>query len=108
MNSRVAWSAQVENYLKGKAPGPRSDLLRAIKALADWDGRENPPEIRHLEGDLSGYSRLRVSQHRVVFRETAIADERVIVCLFAGPRNSVYELFAELFLDEVSSRGKRK
>ncbi|MFP4357822.1 MAG: type II toxin-antitoxin system RelE family toxin [Puniceicoccaceae bacterium] len=84
MNSKVAWSAQVADYLRGKAPGPRRDLLHAIKALADWDGRENPPEIRHLEDELSGYSRLRVGHHRVVFRETAMADERFSP-LFVAP-----------------------
>lgn len=52
---------------------------------------------------MAGYSRLRVGGHRVVFRETAIENERIILCLFAGPRNSVYELFAEIFLDEISS-----
>lgn len=47
MKCKVAWTAQVEAYLKGKAPGPRRDLLRAIKELADWDGREDSPKIRH-------------------------------------------------------------
>ena len=102
MKSKVIWSEQVAFYVKSKAPGPRRELWRGIKGLADWDGKENPPQIRHLEDELIGYSRLRVGAHRLIFRETVAQGQRTIACLFAGPRSTVYEAFAELFLDELS------
>ena len=102
MNSKVIWSEQVESYVKSKAPEPRRELWRGIKGMADWEGTENPPQIRHLEDELIGYSRLRVGAHRLVFRETFAQGQRTIAFLFAGPRSTVYEAFAELFLDELT------
>lgn len=101
MKSNVAWSAQVQKYVSSKAPEPRRTLWREIKKLADWNGRENPPRIRQLEDHLTGYSRLRVARDRVIFREDFEQGRRVIKCLHAGPRSSVYESFQEILLDDL-------
>ena len=102
MQSKVVWSDQVEAYVKSHAPHPRRELWREIKALAAWDGRSDPPRIRHLEDRLTGYTRIRIDHHRVIFREAFEDGWRVIKCLFAGPRSTVYEAFAELTLDELA------
>ena len=102
MQSKVAWSAQVETYVRSKAPEPRTQLWREIKSLTAWDGKATPPRIRHLEDDLTGYTRLRVGSHRVIFREDFEAGQRVLKCLYAGPRSTVYEAFSELMLDELA------
>ena len=102
MKSKVVWSAQVQAYINSKAPEPRKILWREIKNLAGWNGRENPPRIRHLEDELSGYARLRVNRDRVIFREAFERGGRIIKCLHAGPRNAVYETFHEIFLDELA------
>ncbi|MBI4325068.1 MAG: hypothetical protein HY674_07360 [Chloroflexi bacterium] len=104
MKSKVIWSEQVESYVKSKAPVPRRELWRAIRGLSDWDGKENAPKIRHLDDELIGYSRLRAGAHRVIFRETVAQGQRTIAFLFAGPRSTVYEAFAELFLDELTAK----
>ncbi len=103
MKSKVVWSPQVQTFVNSKAPAPRRALWQEIKNLAKWDGRDNPPRIRQLEDELSGYSRLRVRRDRVLFRESFERGERVIKCLHAGPRSSVYETFQEIFLDELAS-----
>ena len=103
MKSKVVWSAQVQAYVGSKAPETRRALWQEIKNLAKWDGRENPPRIRQLEDELSGYARLRVKRDRVLFRESFERGERVIKCLYAGPRSTVYETFQEIFLDELAS-----
>jgi mRNA-degrading endonuclease RelE of RelBE toxin-antitoxin system len=103
MKSKVIWSEQVEGYVRSKAPDPRKTLWRAIKRLRDWDGKEDPPQLCHLEDELAGYLRLRVGRHRVIFRESFAQGERAIQCLYAGPRVTVYEAFAELFLDELTA-----
>ena len=102
VTAKVRWSDQVEAYVRSKAPVPRRELWQGIKALATWNGREQEPRIRHLEDELSAYSRLRVRGHRVIFREACDAGERQILCLFAGPRKTVYEAFEELLLDELT------
>ena len=81
----------------------RGALRAAINGLIDWDGRSDPPRVRFLEDDLTGYLRLRVGAHRVVFRESSEAGQRLILCVFAGPRSTVYEAFAELVLDELAA-----
>lgn len=101
MKCKVVWSPQVENYVRRKAPEPRREIGQAIKALAGWNGRENPPHIRHLEDDLSGYSRVRIKGERIIFREDFADGQRVIKCLYAGPRHTIYETFQELLLDEL-------
>jgi len=103
MKVKVRISGQVSDYLAARAPDSRKLLTSALKSLGDWDGREHPPRIKHLEDDLTGYSRLRVGAHRLVFTESAVERVRVIDCIYAGPRSSVYEAFAELILDELSS-----
>jgi len=103
MASKVEWSAQVERYVRSKAPNPRRELCQEIKRLAHWNGQQNPPRIRHLEDKLSGYSRLRVNRHRIIFREAFEDGERIIKCLYAGPRSTVYETFQEVLLDELTS-----
>jgi mRNA-degrading endonuclease RelE of RelBE toxin-antitoxin system len=103
MKTRVLVSDQVRQYLAARAPEMRKVLKTALRDLSDWDGHEDPPRLRHLEGGLAGYSRLRVGGHRVIFGEAAGEGERLILCLYAGPRATVYELFAEILLDELAA-----
>jgi len=63
----------------------------AMKALA-----KNRGDIKRLEGRLEGYSRLRVSGHRVIFTERAQRGDRIVDCVFAEKRSVVYELFIRL------------
>ena len=102
MNSKVQWSEQVSKYVLSKAPDPRRELIQAIKALDQWDGREHPPRLRHLEDKLAGYSRLRVREHRIIFRDGFVDGKRTLLCLYAGPRKTVYEAFEEIMLDDLT------
>ena len=70
-------------------------MWRAIKRLPVGD-------IKRLEGKLAGWSRLRVTEHRVLFRETVEAGVRKINCVFAEKRSVVYAMFAELLADELA------
>ena len=84
----------VLNYLRRLAPQPRHALRMAIKALADEKG-----DIKPLTDDLEGFYRLRVGSHRVVFEYEIIDDQRVITCVFAGPRKWIYEVFQSRLLE---------
>jgi mRNA-degrading endonuclease RelE of RelBE toxin-antitoxin system len=68
----------------------------AVKGLA-----ENRGDIKQLEGKLQGYSRLRVSGHRVIFRERSDHGERIIDCIFAEKRAIVYDLFIKLAAESL-------
>ena len=103
MKYKVVWSPPLRKYANRKAPEPRRILWREIKNLAGWNGRENPPLIRHLEDHLAGYLRLRVARDRVIFREDFERGQRVIKCLHAGPRSTVYESFQEILLDDLTT-----
>lgn len=103
MKFKVRWSEQVESYVRAKAPEPRRQLWQGIKALAAWDGQEHLPRIRRLEDKLSGYWRLRVGGHRVIYREDYAEGERCLKCLFAGERQTVYEAFEQILLDDLAN-----
>ena len=96
MKTRVHVSPQVIACVKSLAPEPRRNLTRAIKALAGDRG-----DIKRLEGKLEGYSRLRVSGHRVIFREVFRSGARNIDCVFAEKRSIVYDLIVHLTAEEL-------
>ena len=85
---------EVVDYLRRLAPEPRHALRLAIRDLAREKG-----DIKPLTDDLEGFCRLRVGSHRVVFEYQVIDGQRVITCVFAGPRKWIYEVFQSRLLD---------
>ena len=81
---------QVVDFIRSLAPQPRQSLRRAVKNLE----RENG-DIRALEGELEGFYRLRVQRYRLIFFYQLRGTRRFIRCVYAAPRNIVYEIFAE-------------
>lgn len=71
--TKVRVSAQLESFVKSLAPDPRKALRTGIKSLAAGQG-----DIKHLEGDLAGWSRLRVQTYRVVFKEIWKDGHRIV------------------------------
>ena len=72
------------------APEPRRSLRAGLRDLEQDHG-----DIKQLEGELSGWCRLRVKSYRVIFRYEIEGSQRVARCIFAERRALVYELFAE-------------
>ena len=85
---------EVVDYLRRLAPEPRHALRLAIKDLAREKG-----DIKPLTDDLEGFYRLRIGSHRVVFDYQVIDGQRVITCVFAGPRKWIYEVFQSRLLE---------
>lgn len=85
---------EVVDYLRKLAPQPRHALRLAIKALAHEDG-----DIKALTDDLEGFQRLRVGSQRVIFEYEIIDDQRIITCVFAGPRKWIYEVFQSRLME---------
>jgi len=95
MKTRIRVEAQVEAFVKSLAPNPKKRLRLAIKSLVDGHGN-----IKSLEGNLAGYSRLSVTGYRVIFKEHAEHGIRIIDCIFAERRALVYEIFVSLLAEQ--------
>jgi mRNA interferase RelE/StbE len=93
MTRVVRPAVQVVEYVRRLAPEPRRAVKQALVEL-----REERGDIRTLEGGLSGYCRLRVGRHRILF---AYAQDGAIEVVFIEERALVYELFEAEFLKKL-------
>jgi mRNA-degrading endonuclease RelE of RelBE toxin-antitoxin system len=98
MKTKIELDPQVADFVRSLAPEPRQRLRGALRALENNQG-----DLRLLEGDLTGYWRLRVGSYRVVIRFHTDRGQRIARCIFAERRSIVYELFAELLTGEGMS-----
>jgi mRNA interferase RelE/StbE len=79
---------EVIDFLRRLPPEPRHTLKLAIKGLGEEKG-----DIRALIDDLEGFYRLRVGRYRVIFKYEIHAGTQIIICVVAGARHWVYEVF---------------
>jgi mRNA-degrading endonuclease RelE of RelBE toxin-antitoxin system len=93
MKTKVRAGRQVEDFLKTLAPEPRRALRLAVKSLPGGKG-----DVKLLEGRLSGFWRLRAGNIRVIFEIKAVGGERVIFCLYANYRPTVYVVLEQLLV----------
>ena len=83
-------SVQVIEFARRLAPEPRRAVKLALVGL-----RAEKGDIRSLEGTLSGYYRLRVGRHRIIFNYPA---DGAVEALFIEERQLIYELFESEFI----------
>jgi mRNA-degrading endonuclease RelE of RelBE toxin-antitoxin system len=83
--TEVIVSAQVRTYQRSLAPEPRRRVKQAIIGLGEGRG-----DIKALSDKLAGFHRLRVGEHRVIYRH----HRGRIECFYAAPRKTVYEYLA--------------
>jgi mRNA interferase RelE/StbE len=93
----VELEQQVVDFVRSLAPQPRQALRRALRRLEREEG-----DIRGLEGELEGFFRLRVLRYRIIFFYHVRGKKRTIRCVYAAPRNIVYEVFAQQIRDLLS------
>jgi mRNA-degrading endonuclease RelE of RelBE toxin-antitoxin system len=96
VKAEVQWSTQVAEFVGSLAPDPRKKLRAGIRGLESDQG-----DVKDLVDELLGYKRLRIGSFRVIYREAFEHGRPVRKCLFAERRNVVYELFAEMVLDDL-------
>lgn len=101
MRTEVQWSGQVLNFVSSLAPDPKRKLRLAIRGLTADRG-----DIQPLVDELTGYSRLRVGDFRVIYREAFEKGKAVRKCLFVERRDMVYEIFRKMVLDDIRSQSK--
>lgn len=85
MPTNVTVADQVRDYQRALPPEPRRRMKTAILGLATGQG-----DIKALQGNLDGLWRLRVGEHRIVYRHQG----RRIEVFYAAPRSVVYEFLA--------------
>jgi mRNA-degrading endonuclease RelE of RelBE toxin-antitoxin system len=85
LSTKVTVSDQVREYHRTLAPETRRRVKAAMAGLAEGHG-----DIKALQGSLEGLSRLRVGEHRIVFRH----NEGRIEAFYAAPRSVVYEFLS--------------
>ncbi len=95
MSYRVTVKKQVMDFAGCLAPEPRRALRKGILGLEKERG-----DIKALTDDLTGWYRLRIGRHRVVFRYRRGME---IECVFAEERRLVYELFAAQIVQILGS-----
>jgi mRNA interferase RelE/StbE len=95
MSRVVRPSVQAIEFARRLAPEPRRAVKHGLAAL-----REERGDIRALEGRLSGYYRLRVGRHRIVF---TYAGDGAIEAVFVEERDLVYEIFEAQFIKRLKS-----
>ena len=61
-------------------------MRAALRDLAREHG-----DIKHLEGPLQDYFRLRIRDYRIIFQYAR--EGKTIQCLFAERRSLIYEIF---------------
>lgn len=93
---KVQLSGQVVDFVRRLPPEPKRRLRKALRDLPRGRG-----DIKHLEGPLDGYCRLRVGGYRVVFAYTSATT---IQCVFAEQRSLVYELMIEVLRGRLLER----
>jgi mRNA interferase RelE/StbE len=93
MNRLLRPAVQVIEYVRRLAPEPRRAIKRALIDL-----RHERGDIQALEGNLSGYYRLKVGRHRLIF---AYAQDQAIEVVFIEERSLVYEVFEAKFVDKL-------
>ncbi len=95
MSRVVRPSVQVIAYARRLAPGPRRAVKQALVELGHERG-----DFCALEANLSGYYRLRVGRHRIIFN---YATDGAIEAIFIEERHLVYEVFEAQFIKRLKS-----
>jgi len=89
---RISASNQIAAWLTALPPQTKKRVRAALRSLAKGKG-----DIKGLQGDLEGFSRLRTGGIRILHRQVSA---REIQLEYANTRDVVYEMFRQLLADD--------
>ena len=89
---KISASDQVAAWLTSLPPQAKKRVRAALRALAKGKG-----DIRGLQGDLEGFSRLRIGGIRILHRQVSAREIRLE---YANTRDVVYEMFRQLLAED--------
>ncbi|MBE2180975.1 MAG: hypothetical protein IAE97_10935 [Chthoniobacterales bacterium] len=82
---KISASDQVAAWLSALPPQTKKRVRAALRALTRGRG-----DIKGLQGDLEGFSRLRIGGIRILYRQMSAREIRLE---YANTRDVVYEMF---------------
>jgi mRNA-degrading endonuclease RelE of RelBE toxin-antitoxin system len=85
---KISASDQVAAWLTALPPQTKKRVRSALRALAAGKG-----DIKGLQGDLEGFSRLRIGGIRILHRQISAREIRLE---YANTRDVVYEMFRQM------------
>lgn len=88
---KISASDQVAAWLTALPPQTKKRVRSALRNLTRGHG-----EVKGLQGDLEGFSRLRIGGIRILYRQTSARELRLE---YANTRDVAYEMFRQ-FLSE--------
>jgi mRNA-degrading endonuclease RelE of RelBE toxin-antitoxin system len=88
---KISASDHVAAWLTSLPPQTKKRVRAALRALAKGNG-----DIKGLQGDLEGFSRLRIGGIRILHRQVSARDIRLE---YANTRDVVYEMFRQLLAE---------
>lgn len=77
------------------SPDAKRRVRAELKLLSKGKG-----DIKSLQRDLSGFYRIRVGEHRIIFHYTPGKSGPECFCDFAEARDVIYERFAAVLSEE--------
>jgi len=89
---KISASDQVADWLTSLPPQTKKRVRAALRSLAKGKG-----DIKGLQGDLEGFSRLRIGGIRILHRQVSAREIRLE---YANTRDVVYEMFRQLLADD--------
>ena len=89
---KISASDQVAAWLTSLPPQAKKRVRAALRALAKGKG-----DIKGLQGDLEGFSRLRIGGIRILYRQVSAREIRLE---YANTRDVVYEMFRQLLAED--------
>lgn len=84
---KISASNQVAAWLTALPPQSKKRIRAALRSLARGHG-----DVKGLQGDLEGFSRLRIGGIRILYRQTSAREIRLE---YANTRDVVYEMFRQ-------------
>ena len=89
---KISASDQVAGWLTALPPHTKKRVRAVLRTLASGKG-----DIKGLQGDLEGFSRLRIGGIRILHRQVSA---REIKLEYANTRDVVYEMFRQLLAED--------
>jgi mRNA-degrading endonuclease RelE of RelBE toxin-antitoxin system len=89
---KISASDQVAAWLTSLPPQTKKRVRAALRALTKRKG-----DIKGLQGELEGFSRLRIGGIRILHRQVSAREIRFE---YANTRDVVYEMFRQLLAED--------
>jgi len=94
---KISASDQVAAWLIALPPQTKRRVRAALRALTKGRG-----DVKGLQGDLEGFSRLRIGGIRILYRQVSAGEIRLE---YANTRDVVYEMFTNFLASRERDEG---